>query len=45
MILKLCSTWKTQATDPGKFLESLGIEKADKIQPLYKAHLGNEVNV
>lgn len=45
MILKLCSTWKTQATDPGKFLESLGTEKADMIQRLYNAHLGNEVNV
>ena len=42
MILKLCSTWKKQATltDPDKFLESLGIEKADIIQPLYNDHPG-----
>ena len=40
MILKLCSTWKTQATDSGKFVKSLGTEKADIIKPLYNAHLG-----
>ena len=42
MILKLCSTWKTKATDPSKFLQSLGIEKADIIQPLNNAHFGGQ---